>query len=199
MPPDLVLFYEDNFNFLSKMCLGKMRDACIDMITGARRLGARVIAAGSDATDAPEPYLRAGADLVLLGEGLDTLMAVIPRVAANPTHPAALLVAGLAGHSTLVDGSARTVRGSGPPRPFKQTVPPAWDLVDIDRYRRVWRDAHGYFSLNMASSKGLFLPLYVVRETHLGQPVPTARRQRNCRGNGAPQAQPCARSCLVRR
>ena len=25
--PQLVLFYEDNFNFLSKMCLGKMRDA----------------------------------------------------------------------------------------------------------------------------------------------------------------------------
>jgi anaerobic magnesium-protoporphyrin IX monomethyl ester cyclase len=26
--PQVVLFYEDNFNFLSKMCLGKMRDAC---------------------------------------------------------------------------------------------------------------------------------------------------------------------------
>ena len=25
--PQVVLFYEDNFNFLSKMCLGKMRDA----------------------------------------------------------------------------------------------------------------------------------------------------------------------------
>ncbi|MDB6009911.1 MAG: Fe-S oxidoreductase [Gammaproteobacteria bacterium] len=152
--PQLVLFYEDNFNFLSKMCLGKMRDACFEMITGACSLGARVIAAGSDATDAPEPYLRAGADLVLLGEGLDTLMAVVPRLEADPTHPAARWVEGLAGLSTLVDGSARTVRGSGPPRPFKQTVPPAWDLVDIDRYRRVWREAHGYFSLNMASSKG---------------------------------------------
>ncbi|HEY6925324.1 MAG TPA: hypothetical protein VI653_17745, partial [Steroidobacteraceae bacterium] len=28
--PQLVLFYEDNFNFLSKMCLGKMRDACCE-------------------------------------------------------------------------------------------------------------------------------------------------------------------------
>ena len=33
--PQVVLFYEDNFNFLSKMCLGKMRDACFEMI--ARR------------------------------------------------------------------------------------------------------------------------------------------------------------------
>jgi anaerobic magnesium-protoporphyrin IX monomethyl ester cyclase len=31
---------------------------------------------------------------------------------------------------------------------------PAWDLIDIERYRRTWRQAHGYFSLNMASSRG---------------------------------------------
>src|SRR5579862_6459782 len=71
--PQLVLFYEDNFNFLSKMCLGKMRDACCEMIAWARQAGCRVVASGSDPTDAPEPYLRAGADVVLLGEGLETL------------------------------------------------------------------------------------------------------------------------------
>ena len=47
--PQVVLFYEDNFNFLSKMCLGKMRDACFEMIAGARAAGTRIIAAGSDA------------------------------------------------------------------------------------------------------------------------------------------------------
>ena len=31
---------------------------------------------------------------------------------------------------------------------------PAWDLVDIERYRAVWIQAHGYFSLNMAASRG---------------------------------------------
>ena len=30
--PQVVLFYEDNFNYLSKMCLGKMRRAACDMI-----------------------------------------------------------------------------------------------------------------------------------------------------------------------
>ena len=35
--PQLVLFYEDNFNFLSKMCLGKMRDACCEMIRSEER------------------------------------------------------------------------------------------------------------------------------------------------------------------
>jgi anaerobic magnesium-protoporphyrin IX monomethyl ester cyclase len=152
--PQLVLFYEDNFNFLSKMCLGKMRDACCEMVASAHHRGARVIAAGSDATDAPEPYLRAGADLVLLGEGLETLLAIVSRVDASPTHANALPLQGLAGLSILVDGEVRTLRGAGPPRSIKHSVPPAWDLIDVERYRTVWREAHGYFSLNMASSKG---------------------------------------------
>jgi anaerobic magnesium-protoporphyrin IX monomethyl ester cyclase len=84
--PQLVLFYEDNFNFLSKMCLGKMRDACCEMVASARQAGARVVAAGSDATDAPEPYLQAGADVVLLGEGLETLAAVVSRLETNQTQ-----------------------------------------------------------------------------------------------------------------
>ena len=153
--PQLVLFYEDNFNFLSKMCLGKMRSACCEMITNARRGGARIIAAGSDATDAPEPYLRAGADLILLGEGLETLMAVLPRLDANPTDDTEQLVEGLAGFTTMSDGEVRTRRAEPvPARAFEQKVPPAWDLVNIDRYRSIWREAHGFFSLNMASSKG---------------------------------------------
>ena len=65
--PQLVLFYEDNFNFLSKMCLGTMRRAACEMIGSARRAGSRVIAAGPDVTDAPGHYLKAGADLALIG------------------------------------------------------------------------------------------------------------------------------------
>ncbi len=71
-PPQLVLFYEDNFNFLSKMCLGVMRGAACEMMAAARRAGAKVIAAGPDVTDAPAPYLNAGADLALIGEGLSS-------------------------------------------------------------------------------------------------------------------------------
>src|ERR1700722_12402524 len=82
--PQLVLFYEDNFNFLSKMCLGTMRRAACDMIGSARRAGARVIAAGPDVTDAPAPYLRAGADLALIGEGLSALLEILPRLDSNP-------------------------------------------------------------------------------------------------------------------
>jgi anaerobic magnesium-protoporphyrin IX monomethyl ester cyclase len=53
--PHLVLLYEDSFNFLSKMCLERMRHASCEMIALARRADARVLAVGSDASDAPEP------------------------------------------------------------------------------------------------------------------------------------------------
>src|SRR5271156_2475433 len=55
--PQVVLLYEDTFNFLSKMCLAEMRRAACHMIAAAHHAGAKVIAAGPDVTDAPEPYL----------------------------------------------------------------------------------------------------------------------------------------------
>jgi anaerobic magnesium-protoporphyrin IX monomethyl ester cyclase len=152
--PQLVLFYEDNFNFLSKMCLGAMRRAACDMVVSARRAGARVIAAGPDVTDAPGPYLDAGADLALVGEGLSTLFTVLPRLDASPDADTADLVRGVSGVVSL--GSGKALTQSGP-----RTVPiaadvgiAAWDLVDMDRYRAIWLKAHGYFSLNMAASRG---------------------------------------------
>jgi anaerobic magnesium-protoporphyrin IX monomethyl ester cyclase len=152
--PQLVLFYEDNFNFLSKMCLGKMRDACCEMVANARQAGARVIASGSDATDAPEPYLLAGADVVLLGEGLETLGTLIARLGTNPTWPVAPLVEGLSGLATLKNGAVLTTHAANTPRSYQHIAAPAWDLVDMEHYRSIWRAAHGLFSLNMAASKG---------------------------------------------
>src|SRR6202051_1897497 len=95
--PQLVLFYEDNFNFLSKMCLGTMRRAACDMVAAARRAGARVIAAGPDVTDDPAPYLDAGADFALIGEGLSALFEVLPRLDASPDAEGAHLGRGVSG------------------------------------------------------------------------------------------------------
>jgi radical SAM superfamily enzyme YgiQ (UPF0313 family) len=153
--PQIVLFYEDNFNFLSKMCLGKMRQAACAMIALGRQAGARVLASGSDVTDTPEPYLRAGADVALIGEGIATLLELIPRLDAASHSESADLIQGVTGAAALV--SERVVRGSGPrihPTASQQAELAAWDLVDMDRYRSAWLSAHGYFSLNMAASRG---------------------------------------------
>jgi anaerobic magnesium-protoporphyrin IX monomethyl ester cyclase len=152
--PQLVLLYEDNFNFLSKMCLGKMRDAACRMTAAARAIGARVIASGSDANDAPEPYLLAGADLVLRGEGLTALVQVLGRLEQQPQAPPADLAAGISG-IVLRDASGQPATTGAAPMPTEECADlPAWHLVEIERYRSVWLEAHGYFSLNMATSRG---------------------------------------------
>jgi anaerobic magnesium-protoporphyrin IX monomethyl ester cyclase len=152
--PQLVLFYEDSFNFLSKMCLGRMRQAGCDMVRSARSSGARVIAVGSDATDVPEVYLKAGADAVVIGEGLVTLLGLIARLDSDWALPVPQLVEGQYGVAALVHGQLTYVNGARPlPSPL-YTDQPAWDLIDLEHYRKVWRDAHGYFSLNMAASRG---------------------------------------------
>ena len=152
--PQLVLFYEDNYNFLSKMCLGKMRRAACEMLSRARREHACLIAAGSDATDAPEAYLRAGADAVLIGEGLSALLALVSRLDARPDAPAGELTAGLPGLAVLSRGELSVSQGGMLLRNLPHAGFPAWDLVDMERYRDVWRTAHGFFSLNMAASRG---------------------------------------------
>ncbi|HJP98846.1 MAG TPA: cobalamin-dependent protein, partial [Rhodanobacteraceae bacterium] len=102
--PDVVVLYEDNFNFLTKMCLSRMREAACRMIAVARARGARVIVAGSDASDHPEAFLAAGADVVLTGEGVAALVPLLERLDLNPDIDTQDWVAGLAGVSILDDG-----------------------------------------------------------------------------------------------
>jgi len=152
--PEVVVLYEDNFNFLSKMCLDKMRGAACRMISASRRQGARVVVAGSDATDAAHVYLAAGAEIVLLGEGLNTLSAICERLALQPQLATAELVAGLSELVFKRDGAL--IRAPGPTARTHAAHPemPALDLIDVERYRTVWRRAHGYFSQNMSASRG---------------------------------------------
>jgi len=156
--PQLVLLYEDNFNFLSKMCLATMRRAACDMVAAARAAGARVIAAGPDVSDAPQPYLRAGADVALTGEGLAALAELLPRLDSQPDIPNEDLVKGVPDIASLSAGKLIHAGGpAGDPR-GSRLVPEvslaAWDLVDMESYRSVWMKAHGFFSLNMAASRG---------------------------------------------
>jgi len=152
--PSVALFYEDNFNYLSKMCLGRMRSACGEMIAAARARGAFVIVAGSDATDSPDTYFAAGAHVVLLGEGLSALRTFAHRLHAQTDGDLTMLVRDLPG-VIYVDAHGKPQLSNVRALP-EQSGPmlPAWDLIDVERYRSTWLRAHGFFSLNMAASRG---------------------------------------------
>jgi anaerobic magnesium-protoporphyrin IX monomethyl ester cyclase len=152
--PQLVIFYEDTFNFLSKMCLGTMRRAACDMIASAHSAGARVIAAGPDVSDAPGPYLSAGADVALIGEGLSALLELLSRLDSQLQMRSHELIEGVPGVASLSQGKVVTAQGARVlPIPHYDGSA-AWDLVDMEHYRAIWLKRHGYFSLNMAGSRG---------------------------------------------
>src|SRR5262249_38054963 len=83
--PDIAVLFDDNFNYLSKMCLTNMRKAALSMIAAGKSARARVVVCSSDAVDHPELYLEAGADAVILGEGEATLAEVVARFAREDT------------------------------------------------------------------------------------------------------------------
>lgn len=147
--PAFVAIYEDDFNFLSKMCLTRMRELAWKMAQAARRYGATVIAHGSDATDHLSEYLHNGVDFVLSGESEARLSHLITTLlqGGDPST-----IEGVADSSNLDDFS-RSKRKS--PASSWSTLPkPARDLIDVEMYRRAWKQAHGYFSLNMVASRG---------------------------------------------
>lgn len=152
--PALVVLYEDNFNFLTKMCLSRMREAACRMIGEAHAIGARVIVAGSDASDQPDAFLAAGADVVLLGEGVAALAALVERFDRDRAIDTRDWTAGLAGVAFRMDGQTQLQRIGIQPPDARLVGHPAWDLIDIERYRAFWNERHGYFSLNMAASRG---------------------------------------------
>jgi anaerobic magnesium-protoporphyrin IX monomethyl ester cyclase len=147
--PRVAAIYEDSFNYLSKMCLLRMREAALDMID--RAVGARVpiVVSGSDATDHAELYLRRGAAAVILGEGEVTIADLADRLLTRES------IEDVPGIAYLDDACA--VRRTGA-RPFIKSLDelpfPAWDLVDTNRYREIWQARHGYYSMNIATTRG---------------------------------------------
>ncbi len=147
--PDFFVVYDDGFNYLTKMCLTNMREAAFRMIQFARQQGCIVIVSSSDSTDHYHDYLQKGADFVLLGEGEQTLLELVSSISARRDD--FRQIAGLAWmqNKLPVCNDRRKVMKDLDSLPL-----PAWDLVDIDSYRRIWMDSHGYFSLNISTTRG---------------------------------------------
>jgi anaerobic magnesium-protoporphyrin IX monomethyl ester cyclase len=142
--PSLAIVCEDDFNFLSKMCLGRNRELAFSMAAMARTRGVPIAAHGSDASDHVVEFIDAGFDSVLIGEVETTLLELAEGRPRASIHG-------------LAYRDSSSVRYN-PPRELRSDLEmlplPAWDLVAIDQYRRAWEGAHGYFSLNMVSSRG---------------------------------------------
>jgi anaerobic magnesium-protoporphyrin IX monomethyl ester cyclase len=149
--PKIVAIYEDDFNFLTKMCLTRMRELAWRMIDIARQHGMRVIVHGSDATDHATEFLQHGAECVLQGEAEYSLLETVKALMSGES------VANIPGVKCLTPGRSLEL-GASSSRIMSRRVSalplPARDLVDLSAYRKKWKDAHGLFSLNLVASRG---------------------------------------------
>jgi radical SAM superfamily enzyme YgiQ (UPF0313 family) len=147
--PDLFVIYDDGFNYLTKMCLTNMREAAFKMIQLAKQRGCTVIVSSSDSTDRYEKYLEKGADFVLLGEAEITLLELADTIQKKEKDFS--LIPGIAykQKDCIVKTPKRNVLKELDSLPL-----PAWDLVNIEPYREMWLKHHGYFSLNIGTTRG---------------------------------------------
>ena len=146
--PKYLVIYDDGFNYLTKMCLTTMREACYEMIKIARSQKCTIIVCSSDSTDHYEEYLAKGADFIIQGEGEITLLELIGALEQNEKTD----------HISGIVYRNKTNIQANPKRKVLQNLDdlpmPAWDLVDIESYRNVWKQNKQEFTLNIATTRG---------------------------------------------
>ena len=148
--PSVLVIYDDGFNYLTKMCLTNMREAAFEMAAIGKKYGCTVIVCSSDATDHYDKYLDSHADFIVTGEGEQTLLELVSQLREETSGYSA--IDGLifrAGNGTTIRTAPRKVMKELDELPF-----PAWDLVDIEKYRSAWKQSTGYFSINMNTTRG---------------------------------------------
>ena len=166
--PRLVAVCEDNFNFLTKMCLTQNRELTFSMFRAATDSGAPALVNSSDASDNVAAYLEAGARFVLIGELERTLLEVADLIlrpdggVPEQIHGLALYHPGSrqeSGQASRLGNGQDSGKVIYTPRRRLMDDPdwlpePAWDLVDVKQYRDAWKTKQRRFSLNMVSSRG---------------------------------------------
>jgi radical SAM superfamily enzyme YgiQ (UPF0313 family) len=147
--PKFFVIYDDGFNYLTKMCLTNMREAAFEMIQLAKRNDCIVIVSSSDSTDRYEMYLDKGADFIMMGEAELTLLELVNALSNHETDFLSIQGIAFKQSGNLIKTVKRNVIKELNALPF-----PAWDLINIEPYRKMWMNSTGYFSMNMGTTRG---------------------------------------------
>ncbi len=147
--PDYLLIYDDGFNYLTKMCLTSMREAAYAMAGIGQLVNAKVIISSSDSSDRFDHYLKNGIDYVVMGEGDTTVVELLSKLdqELEPNE-----IAGLAHLGS--DGQVNKTVKRSVLQKLDDLPLAAWELVDMEAYRKIWIANHGYFSVNIATTRG---------------------------------------------
>jgi len=121
------------------------------MMAAAKRVGARVVLGGPEPPHYAAEYLQAGADVVVIGEGEQTLEELLPVLLRHSSDRA------LEGALEAVAGVA-CAGGRTPARaqlPALDALPfPDRGTIDLDRYLSAWRARHGFAPVSLITARG---------------------------------------------
>jgi anaerobic magnesium-protoporphyrin IX monomethyl ester cyclase len=147
--PEYLVLYDDGFNYLTKMCLTNMREAAFRTTQLAKEKGCKVIISSSDSTDHLKEYIDNGADFIIMGEGEITLLELLNELEKHNKPPEAIPGLAFKKDGKIIITGKREVLKNLDILPM-----PTWDLIDIRPYKEAWINKWGYFSINMATTRG---------------------------------------------
>ncbi|WP_375175183.1 B12-binding domain-containing radical SAM protein [Pseudooceanicola sp.] len=117
----------------------------------ARDVGARIILGGPEATNYREEYFARGADVIVVGEGEETLAELIPHMRSRG-------MTGLEAIRGIVfrreDGSIAATPGRALNRDLDARPFPDRAAIDLERYISTWETHHGVRSVSLITARG---------------------------------------------
>lgn len=146
--PEILVIHDDGFNYLTKMCLTVMREAAFRMITLGKARNCMVAVNSSDASDHAEAYVQHGADAVVHGESEATLRELCQLWSEGADWKSTMGIACLGDEGFRMNAKRPVMRE------LDDLPMAAWDLIDLKPYRDIWMRAHGYWAINLATTRG---------------------------------------------
>jgi anaerobic magnesium-protoporphyrin IX monomethyl ester cyclase len=126
------------------------RGNVVEILKAARAAGWKTIVGGPEPGAYALEYLQAGADFVVFGEGELTMQDLLEAFRANATDCTSIPgLAYLDANGNMHETAHRTQIANLDSQPW-----PARLAVDISRYVKTWRDAHGKGSVNFITARG---------------------------------------------
>lgn len=127
------------------------RRSVLEIIAAAKRSGWTVILGGPESANYPVEYLRAGADVVVIGEGEMALAELLPTLASSGPHKLSD-IRGI----VFRNEDGETVRTAERAKiPDLDALPlPDREAIDHQKYLDVWRQHHGASSINLITARG---------------------------------------------
>ncbi len=148
--PKYLVIYDDDFNYLTKMCLERMRLAAFKMSEIGKKFGCIVIIHSSDSADNIEKYIENKVDYVIFGEGEDTLLEAIEFLEKKSTKKLNE-IDGIAfkENNIIVKNQKRKVKINIDDFPF-----PLREIANLNLYKEQWIKKYKYFSMNIVTTRG---------------------------------------------